>query len=251
MKTLKESILSRSSHGGDAGKRIVIENWLKLHGIRYCKINDDLTIDCDTTIEISYADFEELPDYITFNTVAEFKIKDCKNLKTLRGFPKKAKYLKIVSRHKLKKFDYTPEFVDTLLLWDCRGLTTLEGCPEKLSHFSCQGCSGIKSLNGVPKKLDGYFICNACTSLTTLEGAPIECRDFDCSYCTNLISLKGCPKTLYGHFNCSHCPKLESLDYCPARADGRFRCNDCAHKFTSDDVISRCKVRRSDWITTY
>ena len=57
MKTLKESILSRSSHGVkgfEVQRRELIEKCLKEYNIKNYTINDDFTIDVDGVVDLKY-----------------------------------------------------------------------------------------------------------------------------------------------------------------------------------------------------
>ena len=76
MKTLKGSILSRSSHSGEsfkAQRREMIEEWLKEYKIKNYTINDDFTIDVDGSIDLFFSkDLSEFPDYIQFGVVKGF-----------------------------------------------------------------------------------------------------------------------------------------------------------------------------------
>ena len=142
MKTLKESILSRSSHSGEgfkAQRRELIENWLKEYDIQNYTIKDDFTIDVDGSIYLNNRNLEEFPDYIQFGVVKGFF--DC-------SFNK---------------------------------LTSLEGAPEKVGEaFSCNH-NRLTSLEGAPKRVRRSFNCDH-NKLTSLEGAPKEVgRSFYCS----------------------------------------------------------------------
>ena len=72
MKTLKESILNRSSHGAkgfDAQRREMIEKWLEEYKIKNYTINDDFTIDVNGNVFLSREDFKEFPEYIQFGII--------------------------------------------------------------------------------------------------------------------------------------------------------------------------------------
>ena len=114
MKTLKESILNRSSHGVEgfkAQRRRIIEDWLKEHNINNYTINVDFTIDVSDDISFEIQILKEFPEYIQFGVVEGFF--NCSNcyLKSLRGV------LRIVGGY-----------------FDCSDneLTSLEGAPEKV-----------------------------------------------------------------------------------------------------------------------
>ena len=136
MKTLKESILSRSSHTGEGFKvqrREMIEKWLKKYNIKDYTINDDFTIDVDGFVYISNKNLKELPEYIQFGVVkSEFSCAENR-------------------------------------------LISLKGCPKEVgASFYCYE-NKLKSLEGAPEKVGGDFYCNY-NDLISLEGAPKEVR---------------------------------------------------------------------------
>ena len=69
---------------------------------------------------------------------------------------------------------------------------------------------------------------------------------FDLSGNKNLASLKNCPDYVGEFFNCSFCPKLDSLKGCPTEVGRNFYCNDCKRKFTKEEVMSLCKVKKEN-----
>ena len=91
MKTLKESILSRSSHSGEsfkAQRRELIEKWLKEHNIKNYTINDDFTIDVNGEVNLYKINLKEFPEYIQFGVVKDdFNCSNSK-LTSLKGAPK-------------------------------------------------------------------------------------------------------------------------------------------------------------------
>ena len=144
MKTLRESILNRSSHGGEgfkAQRREMIEDWLNEYNIKNYTINDDFTIDVDGDVNLVRKNLMEFPEYIQFGVV-----KGTFNCSGNR-------------------------------------LTSLRGCPRevRLGNFLCNH-NQLTSLEGVPKKVEKIFDCSN-NKLTSLEGAPKEVRwNFDCSH---------------------------------------------------------------------
>ena len=117
MKTLKESILNRSSHGGDASKRRMIEEWLKEYNIKNYTINDDLTIDVDGFVFLNKENLKEFPDYIQFGVVKSYFSCYRNQLTSLRGCPREV-------------HEY----------FDCsyNNLTSLEGAPREVRGlFDC------------------------------------------------------------------------------------------------------------------
>ena len=160
MKTLKESILNRSSHGGGRFKTMtMIENWLKEYNIENYNINYDLTIDVEENIKFLNKNITKFPDYIQFGEVkGNF---DCSNnnLISLKGCPK---------------------YVDGFFNCSYNKLTSLEGAPKEVGGtFYCFN-NKLTSLEGAPERIGGDFDCSS-NQLTSLEGAPKEVGgDFEC-----------------------------------------------------------------------
>ena len=61
----------------------------------------------------------------------------------------------------------------------------------------------------------------------------------------NLTSLKNCPNTIESWFACSGCTKLDSLEGCPKKVGRSFFCDKCKRKFTKEEVISLCNVKKT------
>jgi len=100
-----------------------IENWLNEMGVRNFTINDDLTVDVNGNVDISYKYLTEIP--VQFNKIKG--VFDCggnKNLKSLKGCPQIG--------------------VTIFLCYEC-DLRILEGAP--------------KEINGVVKRLSTNW-CN-------------------------------------------------------------------------------------------
>ena len=120
MKTLKESILSRSSHGVEgfkAQRREMIEKWLKEYDIKNYTINDDFTIDVEGGVDLVNKELKEFPDYIQFGIVKGAFDCSYNQLTTLKGGPIEVK--------------------DSFYCHNNR-LTSLEGSPEKVkARFQC------------------------------------------------------------------------------------------------------------------
>ena len=183
MKTLKESILSRSSHSGEgfkAQRRTEIEKWLKEYDIRNYTINDDFTVDVNGEVDLYRKNLTEFPDYIQFGVVDGYF--NCTNnkLTSLEGAPREVK----------GDFNCTNN-----------ELTTLEGAPEKTGgDFYCYN-NRLTSLKGAPREVKGGFNCDI-NKLTTLEGAPEKVEgSFYCDH-NYLTSLKGTPKEVSWNFDC-------------------------------------------------
>ena len=158
MKTLKESILNRSSHGAkgfEAQWREMIEKWLDKYDIRNYTINDDSTIDVSGNVYLGLKDLTEFPEYIQFGIVkGDF---DCEfnHLSSLRGAPKE------VGR----------DFYCNL-----NELTSLEGAPKKVGRdFGCYR-NNLTSLEGAPREVGGLFDCSHNSTQFTEEDVRKVCK---------------------------------------------------------------------------
>ena len=69
---------------------------------------------------------------------------------------------------------------------------------------------------------------------------------FDVGNNKNLISLNNCPNIIIGNFSCSDCPQLDSLEGCPEKVKDNFFCRRCKRKFTKEEVMASCKVKKEN-----
>jgi len=157
------------------------------YNIKNYTFNDDLSIDVNAHVNLSYRDLTKIP--ILFrNVTGDF---DCtyNNLTSLEGSPKT---------------------IEGSFHCDNNNLTSLEGSPEKVGgDFDCR-FSYLTSLEGSPKTVSGYFDCSY-NELTSLLGSPKTVGgDFNCNN-NNLISLEGSTETVGGDFDC-YDNNLKSLE---------------------------------------
>ena len=196
MKTLKGSILSRSSHGAkefEAQRRELIEDWLKKYDIENYNINDDFTIDVDDDVNLVRKNLMEFPDYIQFGVVSGYFSCSYNNLTSLRGAPKKVEWYFDCNNNYLTSLEGAPEKVKGGFYCSSNQLTTLEGSPKEVGSFNCER-NKLTTLKGAPKKVGGDFYCNL-NQLTSLEGAPKEVGGyFDCSNNFILFSVDDAKK---------------------------------------------------------
>ena len=166
MEVLKGSILSRSSHGKDAGRRIIIETWLEQQNVQNYTINDDFTIDVDEDINLCGRNLTEFPEYIQFNIVKGYF--DCRQnkLTSLRGCPRVVEEEFYCSYNNLTSLRGAPEKVKGGFYCGSNQLTSLEGAPKEVDDFYCNN-NQLISLKGVPKKVTGDFYCNQNTTKFT------------------------------------------------------------------------------------
>ena len=160
-------------------KEEIIE-WCEILEIKEYTINEDMSIDVDTHVNLIGRSFEKFP--ITFNKVWGSFLCNTGNLTTLEGSPK---------------------YVGQDFKCNSNNLTSLKGGPEKVEgNFNCAGNDKLINLNGSPKYVGGFFRCgpNDLTSLdsdTEYVGGNFICSD------TRITSLTGAPKKVYGSIKCS------------------------------------------------
>jgi len=68
--------------------RFTIKTWLDEMGIGHYTIKDDLTIDVDGSVYLTYKSLYKIPDFIQFNKVLGDFSCQCNKLVSLRGVPK-------------------------------------------------------------------------------------------------------------------------------------------------------------------
>lgn len=207
MKNLKEYIVTENNFFKNLGIgiKVQIEKWLQKQYVENYTINDDdLTIDVDGKVDLSFYEKEQLPDFIQFGKVnGDFTLYYSTMLLSLKGCPK-----------------------------------------EVDGDFTCTNCKKLKSLEGCPQKVGKNFYCNMCTNLNSLKGCPEEVGEsFYCDECKNLKSLKGGPQKVGKDFDCGYCKNLKSLEGCPKEVGGSFYCDICGVDFTKDDVKKVCNVK--------
>lgn len=137
MEVLKGSILNRSSHGKDAGRRIIIETWLEQQNVRNYTINDDFTIDVVGNVNLNKKNLVRFPDYIQFGIVKGNFNCYHNHLTSLKGAPKKVGGNFICSWNNLTSLKGAPETVGGGFNCGSNQLTSLEGAPKKVGDFVC------------------------------------------------------------------------------------------------------------------
>ena len=127
----KESVLSSL----DVGQRKLIKDWLDETGVRNYMINDDLTIDVDSVVDLSRRNLKKFPYYIQFNNIKGKFDMGINFFTSLKGCPR------IVAG----EFEC-----------DRNRLTSLEWCPKIAGHFFCQVNYRIFSEEEIRKHCDVY-----------------------------------------------------------------------------------------------
>lgn len=162
MITLKESILSRSSHGAkgfEAQRREMIEKWLDKYKIKNnYTINNDFTIDVDGFVYLNNWNLKELPEYIQFNIITGSFYCSENKLTSLRGCPREVRGIFNCSNNKLTSLEGAPKEVGSDFYCYNNQLTSLEGAPEIVKgKFNCSG-NQLTSLKGVPSEVGKDFV---------------------------------------------------------------------------------------------
>ena len=167
-------------------------------------------------LDLSYEDFEKLPDLSKVIVKGSFLCYACRNLISLDGAPKEVGGdFRCDGCGNLGSLEGAPEYVGgDFRCNSCENLDSLGGAPKEVGgNFYCGDHNdNLTNLKGAPKKVGGKFICIECNHLTNLEGAPEYVGgDFDCSHCKNLTSLEGAPKEVWRYFSCVGNKNLTSL----------------------------------------
>jgi hypothetical protein len=141
-------------------------------------INDDVSIDVDGNVDLSYRSLTKLP--LKFRNVSGYFSCHYNELTSLEG---------------------CPSSVGGSFYCDYNELTSLEGCPSSVGgDFSCND-NKLTSLEGSPSSVGGSFLCSR-NKLTSLEGCPSSVGGgFWCSD-NRLTSLEGSPSSVGGGFYC-------------------------------------------------
>ena len=125
-----------------------VEKFLDNFGIRNYTIHDNLIVDVNGSVDISYARLAVIP--VKFGTVSDSFICSSNRLTSLIGSPRE------VGRD-----------------FNCRynNLTSLAGAPREVGgNFYC-AYNKLTSLKGSPQAVGGDFGCSF-NELTSLKGAP-------------------------------------------------------------------------------
>ena len=102
----------------------------------------------------------------------------------------------------------------------------------------------LKEIPIVFGTIDGNFSCSD-NRLVSLKNCPSKVtRGFYC-YENKLASLEGCPSYVGENFHC-YKNNLISLKGCPSYVGGTFYCFLNKKKFTKEEVIKLCKVKKAN-----
>ena len=145
-----------------------IEAWLQKMKIKNYTIRDDLMVDVDGNVDLSFKKLSFIP--VKFWEVSgDFKCGD-NQLTSLKGAPRE------VGGH---------------FMCFHNQLESLKGAPREVGgHVNCSW-NELQSLEGAPREVGGGFDCSY-NQIKSLDGAPLDvCRDFWCKKNPHLESLEG------------------------------------------------------------
>lgn len=92
-----------------------IKEWLDSIGVENYTINDDLTVDVNGNVDLSYRNLVYIP--VQFNIVkGHFQCKNNK-LETLKGCPIEVYKSFSCGNNKLKSFEYIPKIIKQDFFW--------------------------------------------------------------------------------------------------------------------------------------
>ena len=195
-----------------------ITYWLDHMKIINYTINDDLTVDVDGDVYISYKNLAEIP--VNFNKVHGYF--DCRN-------------------NELISLEGCPNIIGKSFNCSNNRLTSLVGCPSTINgSFNCYN-NYITSLKYCPTTINGDFDCRN-NLLTSLEYFPTFIKESIYLHYNNLTNLKGCPTIVNGDFYCSY-NNLVSLKGCPTKISGIFYCNSDNDLYDINDLDSQLFIK--------
>jgi hypothetical protein len=155
-----------------------IETWLIAHRVKRYKINDDLSIDVDGNVNISFKSFKRIP--VQFGIVTGNFGCNNNELITLKGSPREVGGYFNCCNNQLTSLEFGPTSAGKSYECSENYLTTLLGAPRSVDgYFNCT-FNELTNLEYAPREVNGDFYCNN-NKLTTLKGSIKEVhQDFFC-----------------------------------------------------------------------
>ncbi len=149
---------------------------LDQYKIKKYTINDDLTVDIEGSVDLSYSGFEKLP--FKFGKVTgSFIIRSC-NIETLEGCPYEVGGNFDCSNNNLDSLKGSPSLVDGD--FECRknGLTSLEGMPLEIGgDLICYNNRKLRSLDSI-SNIEGTIFCDDSIDTSKFQGYCKEIKKF-------------------------------------------------------------------------
>jgi len=130
---------------------------IEIYNIKDYTFNDDLSIDVNGNVDLSYRGLTKIP--IVFRNVSGYFLCYSNNLTSLEGCPETVGGSFHCSYNKLTSLEGSPKKVGGDFNCVFNNLTSLEGCPETVGgDFLCRN-NKLKSLEGCPETIGGDFDC--------------------------------------------------------------------------------------------
>ena len=229
MKTLKEYLAEgmldiEDNLDKDYNKLIKIRNWLNdyRHYVKKPIINNDMTIDAEIVDFSNFVDLREFPEYIKFNYIGKFFLKNCQQLRNCKGFPVKCDNMVITWVSKLTSFKDMPKNAKyTRIYLEGLAIDSLEGLPntERL-HIISLDIIDLKGM-GNCKELE----IQSCEKLKSLKGISKKVKDLDIYGCGRLNNINDIPKYSLNKFRLTHSRiSQEDAEQCVAK-NGKLNYN--------------------------
>ena len=137
-----------------------IEAWLKKYEIENYTINDDLSVDVDGDVDITWKQLILPYIPIQFGIVSGFFDCSDNDLKTLKGAPREVGESFDCSFNQLTSLEFAPREVGRYFLCVNNQLTSLEGCPKDVGgNFDCSN-NKLSTLKFIPKFVGRSFRCD-------------------------------------------------------------------------------------------
>jgi len=160
-------------------------------------IHDDLTVDVDADVSLSYANLKVIP--VKFGKVNGGFWCHGNELTTLKNSPREIRYAFDCTNNKLKTLEGGPEIIGGSYYCYSNELRSLKGAPSRIDgDFSCWG-NKLKSLEGAPRTVTKNFEATGC-GLTSLKGSPEVVGGSFVVNRNELTSLKDGPKKVFNNY---------------------------------------------------
>lgn len=173
------------------GEYQAIKRWLDNMAIENYIINDDLTVDVNSNLDIRDEGLSEIP--VQFGRIGGYFKCKRNSLTSLKGCPKYIKNGFYCDDNLLTSLEYFPGYVGGTISMRNNKLTSLKGCPKIVDGSFDVSENMLTSLEYCPDIVKDSFYC-IHNELTTLKGGPKDVyHNYFATY-NKLINLIGIHK---------------------------------------------------------
>ena len=151
----------------------IINDFCRKYFIRSYRLNNDMTIDIEGDVDISFSKLESLP--INFGIIyGDFNCSH-NNLVDLNGCPKEVSGDFNCSHNQLTSLENCPKKVGGSFKCNANRIKSLKGIPNRVGGLLC-GHNKIENLEGLPNIINGYlsFTYNDVGSLKFLSNVYVK-----------------------------------------------------------------------------